>query len=110
MADSDDYVATFVAQAAELDPAIRMRVINLANLALNEAEFLIRHGEPRMKATIVRSFMTVFAKQMQVKKVDEEIEQLKEALQVLTTAVMGYKPAELVVDVNSDATADGPPA
>jgi hypothetical protein len=110
----EDSVSGFIAQAAELDPAVRERVIGLANLAIDQAEYLMRHGDPRVQVTIVRSFMTILAKQMQVKKVDGEIELLKVALGELTEAVMGYKQQEAgeisVRDPNSDAVTDGPQA
>lgn len=82
-------------EAASLDPAIRERVINLATMALDHAEFLMKHGDPQMKSKLISSFLTTFSKHMRTQETNEEINVLREQLTVLTQAVLGHKPGEL---------------
>lgn len=81
-------------EAASLDPVIRERVIALANMALNEAEFLIKHGDPVMKSKLISSFMTTFAKHMRTQDTNDELEELRKQMVELQAAVMGRKPGE----------------
>lgn len=81
-------------EAASLDPAIRDRVISLANLALDEAEFLIKFGDPVMKSKLIGSFMTTFAKHMRTQDTNNEMDELRKQLDLLTQAVHGRTPGQ----------------
>lgn len=83
-------------QMASLDPEIRNRVKHLANLAMDEAEYIIKHGDPRSKQAIVRTFISSFAQHMKVETVNEEIEAMKGAMAKLREEVMGRVPGVLV--------------
>jgi hypothetical protein len=107
-ANDIDGVAGFVAHAAELDPAIRDRVVRLANLALSEAEYLIQHGDPRLKASIISKFMTILAKEMNVKAQDEEMEAVKRSLADLRQAFMDRDGMVGEVDTSGGAVKDTP--
>lgn len=92
-----------IADVASLDPLIRQRVLALADMALSEAEFTIRHGDPAMKASLIRTFMAAMAKHLQSKDANQEIEELRAQLEALKDAVMGRTPgmapvAEPVLD------------
>lgn len=81
-------------QAASLDPAIRERVLNLANMALDQAEFLIKHGDPVMKGRLIQSFMVTFSKHMRTQDTDDELEKLRIQLEVLQGLVLGRNPGD----------------
>lgn len=81
-----------IADVASLDPLIRQRVLALADMALSEAEFTIRHGDPSMKASLIRTFMAAMAKHLQSKDANQEIEELRAQLEALKDAVMGRVP------------------
>ncbi len=84
-------------EAASLDPAIRERVITLANMALDQAEFLMKHGDPIMKGKLIQSFMTTFAKHMRTQDTNDEMEELRNQMRILQAAVLGRAPGELAV-------------
>lgn len=86
--------SNLLGQAANLDPAIRERVISLANLALDHAEFLIKHGDPNMKARLLQTFMTTFAQHMRTKETDTELEDMRKQLSILTDLVNGRTPGQ----------------
>lgn len=81
-----------VAEAASLDPAIRSRVLALANLALDEAEYLIRYGDPSMKSSIIRTMMVAFAKHLRAEETNNEIERLKLEMQAIQAIMLGRTP------------------
>lgn len=84
--------AELMAQAALQDDALHQRIIDLANRSLDHAEFIMEHGDPRVKAQITRQFLTIFARQLTAKEANEEIEELKRAVQELAQSVSGYTP------------------
>lgn len=96
-----DTTGNLLGQAASLDPAIRERVINLANLALDRAEFLMRHGDPIMQGKLLQSFMTTFAQHMRTQDTNDELEKLRQDLAELTAAVRGHTAG------NDDTIIDG---
>lgn len=101
-------------EAASLDPAIRDRVISLANMALDEAEFLIKFGDPVMKSKLIGSFMTTFAKHMRTQDTNNEMEDLRKQLDLLTEAVHGRSPGQdthpvLAVEIEEEEIVDMPP-
>lgn len=81
-------------EAATLDPAIRQRVIALANMALDEAEHLIKFGDPNMRSRLIQSFMTTFAKHMNTKDTNDELEELRREMIKLQSMVMGRVPGQ----------------
>lgn len=93
-------VPDMMATAASLDPNLRDRVIKLANQALDQAEFIMAHGDPKSKAAITREFLGVFKKHMETQGQNEEIEALKTGLRDLTAAVMNrVKVDGVVIDI-----------
>lgn len=92
-----------IGQAFELDESLRDRVIKLAHMALNEAEMMIKHGDPAMKSRIINQFLRTFSKYMEQKGTNDEIEHIKGVLEDLRGAVMGRIPGELGVgDVDGE--------
>lgn len=89
-----DAAGNILGEAASLDPAIRERVIALSTLALDQAEHLIKHGDPAMRARLIGAFMTTFAKHMRTQETNEEIDELRVQLRELTAAVMGRTPGQ----------------
>lgn len=105
--DPTDYLA----EAASLDPAIRARVIALANNVLDEAEYLIKYGDPNMKSSLVRSFMTSFAKHMRTEDTNQETEKLRGELERLRNAVVSRVPGaqDILEDENTKRPVGRPP-
>lgn len=104
--------AQLIGQVAALDENLRNRILKLAHASLDEAEFLMEHGDPRMKAGLVRSFMQVFSKYLDAKQADDEIESLKAAMAEVREAVMGRVPGQggvVALDESEVATVDSPP-
>lgn len=81
-----------LASVAELDPNIRNRVLRMAHKALDRAEYLMEHGDPRMQATIIKEYLKIFGKHLEVKKGNDEVELLRAALEELREAVMARTP------------------
>lgn len=92
MADAGDLLG----QMASLDPEIRDRVRRLANLAMDQAEYVLKHGDPRSKQAIMRTFISSFAQHMKVEQVNEDIEEMKKAMVALRQEVLGRMPGQLV--------------
>lgn len=84
-----------IGQAFELDETLRDRVIKLAHMSLNEAEMMIKHGDPAMKSRIINQFLRTFSKYMEQKSTNDEIEHIRGVLEELRSAVMGRVPGEL---------------
>ena len=84
-----------LASVAELDPDIRNRVLRMAHKALDKAEFLMEHGDPKMQAIIIREYLKVFGKHMETKKANDEVELLRSALNELREAVQMRIPGGL---------------
>lgn len=77
-----------LAIAAE-DEALKRRVLKLANAALKQAEFMLEHGDRQAKMMVTNKFLAIFAKAMDSKQVDEEMDELKKAVAALSEAIMG---------------------
>lgn len=95
-----------LASVAELDPKIRSRVLRLAHLALDKAEFLIEHGDPKTQQMVIREYLKIFGKHIETKKANDEIEILRGELAKLTEAVherRGIMPPETVKELTDDA-------
>lgn len=103
-----DLSAALIAQTASIDPKLRPRMIALADLALKEAEYFIIHGDPRTKAAMINKFLSVLATQMQVKQQDEEMNELKAALEELRNAVVGYQVGGGDIGEQEEVPVDGP--
>lgn len=93
-----------LASVAELDPDIRNRVLRLAHKALDRAEFLMEHGDPRMQATVIREYLKIFSKHIETKKANDEIELLRLALAELRQQVMSYTPKPELPETVGDMT------
>lgn len=105
--------AELLAEASQLDPLIRQRVITLANMALDHAEHLIKFGDPNMKARLISSFLTSLSRHMKVREHNDELDTLRTELESLKQAVMSRMPGESnlqVIDggLTTDATVDRP--
>lgn len=106
-----------LASVAELDPNIRNRVLRLANKALDRAEFLMEHGDPKMQALVIREYLKIFGKHLETKKANDEVELLRQSLNELREAVMARTPPSAIpattgelTDVAMEAVImDGPP-
>lgn len=90
-------IPDMMATTAALDPQLRSRVIALATKALDQAEFIMMHGDPKSKAAITREFLGVFKKHLETQGQNEEIEALKSGLRDLTAAVMNRVKVDGVV-------------
>lgn len=104
-----------LASVAELDPNIRARVLRMAHKALDKAEFLMEHGDPKTQQMIIREYLKIFGKHLETKKSNDEVELLREALNELREAVhtrtAGAIPAttqELSDTVIEAVVMDGP--
>lgn len=95
-------------QAAALDDALRDRVVALANKALDEAEWLMINGSPQVKTAIMRQFLQVFGKHLEVKAQDEELQKMREEWQELRKAIMGRQPGETPDAEVGEAEVDRP--
>lgn len=109
----DDPTALLLAQAATIDPSLRSRVIALANAALDEAEYLMEHGDPRMKAMLIRNFMSVFSRNLRAEKeTSEEFDELKKSFEQLRRDMFGRVPGviegESSEDIEEAVVVDGP--
>lgn len=103
-------IPDMMATTAALDPQLRDRVIRLATKALDQAEFIMMHGDPKSKAAITREFLGVFKKHLETQGQNEEIETLKEGLRALTAAVMNRQQVDgKVVDIKMEGD-EGVPA
>lgn len=86
-----DPASELLGQVAAIDESLRSRVIALAHASLDEAEFLIKHGDPKMKAGLVRNFLQVFSKYLSAKEQDEEMQEIRRAVMELREAVVGRR-------------------
>lgn len=102
-------VESLVATATELDPRIRARVLRLANAALDQAEHIMLYGDPKAQSALIRNFLTILSRQLQVQNQNSEMEFLKSQLAELISEVRGYQTADNIKDVNNDAELDKPP-
>lgn len=103
--------ASLLGQVAAVDPALRGRVIALANQALDEAEFLMVHGSPQVKTAIMRQFLSVFSKHLEAKEQDEELQQMRREWAALQEKIMGREPGDggtVVTAEEQDAEVDRP--
>ena len=93
-----------IQSATELDETIKSRVITLAHKALDEAEYLMEHGDPTTKSRIVSQYLHTFSHYLESKGQNDEIEELRTLLLNLQAAVLGRNPGELTtpIDVLSD--------
>ena len=91
-----------LASVAELDPNIRNRVLRLANRALDEAEFLMEHGDPRTKAMVIKEYLKIFGKHLETKKANDEVELLRQSLEHLRELVVSRTPGLMPGDVVPD--------
>ena len=96
-----------LASVAELDPGIRARVLRLAHKALDKAEFLMEHGDPKTQQMVIREYLKIFSKHIETKRANDEIEVLREALEQLRVAVLTRTPMgelpETVEDIGDEA-------
>jgi len=76
-----------LASVAELDPNIRNRVLRMAHKALDKAEFLMEHGDPKTQQLIIREYLKIFGKHLETKKANDEVELLRASLNELREAV-----------------------
>lgn len=83
-----------VAEAATLDPAVRTRVLALANRALDEAEYLMQYGDPNMRGQVVRTFITAFGKHLRAEETHNELDDLRKSLDELKMAMLGHVAGE----------------
>lgn len=81
-----------IARAAELDPEIRNRIQIIANLALDKAEFYLRHGTPQVQSQIASKFLGIMAGQLKSQEADTELEEMRQAMRDLTAAVTARTP------------------
>lgn len=102
-----DPAAELLGQVAALDETLRDRVIKLAHKSLDEAEYMIMHGDPRMKAALMRSFMQTFSKYLSAKEHNDELDEIKKSVIELREAVLGRSLAPEPTEVG-DAEADKP--
>lgn len=93
-----------LASVAELDPGVRARVLRLAHKALDRAEFLMSHGDPKTQQVIIREYLKIFGKHLETKKANDEVEALRGALEELRQAVMSRTPIELPSAAMQDLT------
>lgn len=100
--------AALMGQAAALDETLRERVIALANKALDEAEWNMIHGSPQVKTAIMRQFLQVFGKHLEVKAQDEELAKMREEWSALRMAIMGRVPGEVEDGELGEADVDRP--
>lgn len=103
-----------IGEAFELDETLRIRVIRMAHMALDEAEFMIKHGDPMMKGRVINQFLKTFSKYMEHKGSNDEIEQLRTMLEQLRVLVLNREPGELGIGngegdmVVDEVEVDGP--
>lgn len=100
-------IADAIGQAIQLDDQLRSRVIRLANRAIDQAEFLMEHGDPRTQQMIIKTYLTSFNKYMEVRDENSEIVQLKRALEDLTALVRGRVPGELGTGMEDEVDGEG---
>lgn len=88
--------ADLLYSAAELDPTVKHRVLRLADKVLERAEFLLEHGDPRTQQLVIKEYLKIFSKHLEVKNANSEVEELRAALAALTQLVLNRVPvAEL---------------
>lgn len=92
VADSlSDPLDTLVTAVASVDETIRARVLSFANLALDQAEYQLRHGTPAMKERLIRVVMSAALRQANTTAQGEDAEKtaLREKQEELFGAVLG---------------------
>lgn len=95
-----------LASVAELDPTIRARVLRLAHKALDRAEYLMEHGDPRTQSMVIREYLKIFSKHIETKKANDDVELLRAALEELRLAVQSRTPQSIpqtVEDMTDEA-------
>jgi hypothetical protein len=85
-------------RAVKEDEELASRVRTFANTVMDEAEHLIRHGNPYLKANLIRSLMPALSKGLQARQEDDTITQLRGEFRAMVEEMRNGNDDELVDD------------
>lgn len=79
-------VAAMAAVVAD-DDRLRQRIVKLVDLALDEAENILKNGVPAHKGPIIRALTTAMAARLKTEEANQEIEELRGQIKELNQAI-----------------------
>lgn len=104
---SIDLTSTLISTASD-DQEVRAKVKELALKALDEVEDILDHGTPAVKTTVLRSFVPALVREMNKKKEDDEIQELKAQMAELIKEMRSGQEVEIEEEKESGVREDGP--